>query len=281
MCYTMMMPTVLMVDNNNENLAKMVYILNNWTRMLVSYGKIDGDRMTEDFNLVQSILKCATIPKHIKRALTSCRDRLLKKNPIMEDLIPYLKKVTAILCEELENEDIANIRNSRVDKRMTKRYRTLINKIENIRLKGTTTKLCDTDIETVDKHTARTVRRIVEKRAAQDVARSNKRGKEYGNAFRQTVRRATSFGLFASYREVVDSCHRDAYSHWSIITDKNNDTFIRKRKVGYNSEEEAMAACAEYMTAHPDNKMPMTAYLCPSCGKWHIGHERFSSIEIA
>lgn len=281
MSYTMVMPTVLKVDGNNKTLAKMAYVLNNWVRMLVSYGKVDVSRLTDDFNLLQSILKCADTPKHIKRALVSCRDRLLKSNFIIDELVSYIKKVTFILCQELEDEDVANLKRSHTDKMMTKRYGKLVKKLKDIRLNGTSVKLCDTDIETVDKQTARTVRRIVEKRAAQNVAQSSKNRDEYGNAFRQAVRRATSFSLFASYREEVNSPYREPNSHWTIIADKNTGAFIRKKKVGYNTPEEAKAASIEYMNVHPEDDVPMTFYLCPSCGKWHIGHDRLSVEEIA
>lgn len=281
MSYTMVMPTVLRVDENNESLAKMAYVLNNWVRMLVSYGKVDVARLTSDFNLLQSIIKCADTPKHIKRSLTSCRDRLLKNNAVIDDLVSYIKKVTSLICDELEDEDVANLKHSRTDKRMTKRYSNLVKKIKGIKLNGTSVRLCDTDIDTLDKQTARTVRRIVEKRAAQNVAHTSKNREECGNAFRQAVRRSTSFSLFASYREEVDNPYRDANSHWTIIVDKNTGAFIRKKKIGYNTSEEAEVACIEYMKAHPEDEIPMSAYQCPTCGKWHIGHDRFSIEEIA
>ncbi len=281
MSYTMVMPTVLRVNDSNESLVKMAYILNNWVRMLISYGKVDVSRLTSDFNRLQSVLKCADTPKQIKRALASCRDRLLKSNPVIEELVSYIKKVVILLCKALEDPEVENLKHNREDKRMTRRYSMLVKKLKGIRLNGSSELLRNTDIETIDKQTARTIRRIVERRAAQNVARSIKKREENGNSFRQAVRRVTSFSLFASYREEIDSPYREPYSHFTIMVDENTGAFIRKKKVGYLTPEEAEVACIEYTKAHLNDVAPMTFYLCPSCGKWHIGHDRCTPIEIA
>ena len=120
----------------------------------------------------------------------------------------------------------------------------------------------------------RLVRRIVEKRAAQEAHKNAGKHDRETNRYRHSIQRAVSFNLYNKRYAEYDAELRAPGTHWKVSIHNSKGKKVLVAKFCYNSYEEAVEACTRYMIAHPGASRPMSAYKCDYCGKWHIGHER-------
>jgi len=130
--------------------------------------------------------------------------------------------------------------------------------------------LRNVDIDLVDGNTSRKIRRIVEKRVCQAYYQKHK--KNEGNGGRHAMKRSSSFHLHSIGQIEGKLPPRSSYTHWKRFFDPITGTRVLKPKIGYPSLEVANDAATEYMLKYESGKRYVTAYLCPHCGKWHIGH---------
>lgn len=134
------------------------------------------------------------------------------------------------------------------------------------------TYLRNVDVSLVDGHTARMVRRIVEKRACQHYFRQNRKSfRSSGNRSRHLMDRATSYELYM-LGVVEGNLKREPASHWKRKFDPLLDRVVLRKKVGYDTLEDAHRIAVRWNFIHVFDFDPVTPYYCPACKKFHVGH---------
>lgn len=276
MCYTATLPTVIKSENLNSDLLNLTRIFNHWMKMLTSYGKLDESTLQDDFSTIARVIKSHATKKDIKRAVQRCRDYALAARMQIEDLVRSLSSALNILCKAQEDKELRKVKKAYADQGMTERYRPLAKRLAKEKIRKIGREIIYTDCHTDDAKTTRLVRRIVEKRAAQEAHKNA--GKHYRetNRYRHSIQRAVSFNLYNKRYAEYDSELRTPGTHWKVQTHNSKGKKVLVAKFSYNTCEEAVEACTRYMMAHPEDPRTMSAYKCDHCGKWHIGHARFS-----
>ena len=246
--------------------------LKKWENSLINFGKIDQWHINEDYSIL-----CAFIAegksKKARRAVRECRDYSISG---FCDMAVLLSKV------QNANRILNNPNDCRINREMkkinsvgqSKRYESITKKLyaEKLRFKDGQY-LKDIDISMEDGATSRKVRRIVEKRMCQAYHRQHKHSARNDAHDRHYMKRATSFQLHnLGQIECEEGVYRSQSTHWKKVYDSISGEMVFKKKMAYSTYEEAAEAARQYMERHPEETVPVTAYLCAFCGKWHIGH---------
>ena len=274
MCYTATLPSVIKSENLNSDLLNLTRIFNRWLKMLTSYGKLDETTRQDDFTAIAKVVKSHETKKDIKRAVQRCRDYALATIMRISDFVRSLTSALNLLCKAQENKEVRKIQKARADQGMTERYRPLSKRLAKEKIRKIGREVIYTDRYTDDAETTRLVRRIVEKRAAQEVHKIAGKHDRETNRYRHSIQRAVSFNLYNKRYTEYDAELRAPGTHWKVQTHNSKGKKVLVAKFSYNTYEEAVEACTRYMMAHPEDPRPMSAYKCDYCGKWHIGHER-------
>lgn len=273
MCQTTILPTMLRAESVNSDLMRLTYVFNRWLKMLLSYGKLDETSLGTDLDLIANVMGNHSLNPRLKRDISICRFYAISEIKSNQALTDTLKKVLKKLCKFQEDSHVRRLKKIEANQGMTERYRPLSKKLEKEKIRRIGKHLSFTDINTDDSYEVKLIRRIVEKRAAQNVHRlTSKRNKET-NQFRQSVRRATSFSIYNTNFTDYDARKRAPGTHWKIYYTNKGKKMLKSKK-GYESYEEAIEVCHSYILAHPEDRLPVAAYKCDFCGKWHIGHDR-------
>lgn len=274
MCYTATLPTVIKSENLNSDLLNLTRIFNRWLKMLTSYGKLDETSLQDDFTAIAKVVKSHETKKDIKRAVQRCRDYALATALQISDLVRSLASALNLLCKAQENKELRKIKKTYADQGMTERYRPLSKRLAKEKIRKIGREVIYTDRHTDDSKTTKLVRRIVEKRAAQEAHKNAGKHDRETNRYRHSIQRAVSFNLYNKRYTEYDAGLRAPGTHWKVQTHNSKRKKVLVAKFSYNTYEEAVEACTRYMMAHPEDSCPMSAYKCDYCGKWHIGHER-------
>jgi hypothetical protein len=278
MCYINILPTAISVENTDNEEIRVAYIFNKWLQTLSKYGKIDSHTINEDFKAIDNVIRKRNVDKQVRNSVRLCRDYALAKDfvKLMKSLSDSLKA----LRDNQEDSMIHKVRTTYEDIGMTERYKPLSRRLYSEHIRKLNKDLRFADVELEDATSANLVRRIIEKRAAQQV-HHNCRGEHDGNRFRQSVRRAKSFSLYYCSLRESNSLRRESSSHWKVAIDPEIGEKRLKKKHSYRSYEEATEACHIFNAKHPKSQRPMHAYRCEYCGYWHIGHDRFVKPELS
>lgn len=274
MCYTATLPTVIKSENLNSDLLNLTRIFNRWLKMLTNYGKLDETTLQNDFIVIAKVVKSHETKKDIKRAAQRCRDYALVTVMQITDFVHSLTSALDLLCKAQENRELRKVKKAYADQGMTERYRPLSKRLAKEKIRKIGREVIYTDRHTDDAETTRLVRRIVEKRAAQEAHKNAGKHDRETNRYRHSIQRAVSFNLYNKRYAEYDAELRAPGTHWKVQTHNSKGKKVLVAKFSYNTYEEAVEACARYMMAHPEDSRPMSAYKCDYCGKWHIGHER-------
>lgn len=274
MCYTATLPTVIKSENLNSDLLNLTRIFNRWLKMLTNYGKLDETTLQNDFIVIAKVLKSHETKKDIKRAVQRCRDYALVTVMQITDFVHSLTYALDLLCKAQENRELRKVKKAYADQGMTERYRPLSKRLAKEKIRKIGREVIYTDRHTDDAETTRLVRRIVEKRAAQEAHKNAGKHDRETNRYRHSIQRAVSFNLYNKRYAEYDAELRAPGTHWKVQTHNSKGKKVLVAKFSYNTYEEAVEACARYMMAHPEDSRPISAYKCDYCGKWHIGHER-------
>jgi len=131
------------------------------------------------------------------------------------------------------------------------------------------------DITTEDPKTARLVRRIVEKRMCQTYHKQHKDVFHVcGNKSRHNMKLAVSYELYILGQvEDIRNRSRGEYTHWKRKYDPNTGKVVFKKKVGYNTIEEAKFFAIKLVQEKPWCHKAVNVYRCTHCNQYHIGHE--------
>ena len=276
MCHTTIHPILTNLEYINPELSEIIRILNHWQKMLINYGKLDGNGSKYDFNVIAEVIKSKCIHKRIKRAVLRCRDCALAGTVNTDRLLQSVKTALNIICKNQEGKEIRALKKFYADQGMTERYRPLTKRLRRVTIHKIDRKLMYTDYHTSDAKTTRLVRRIVEKRSAQMAHKLMCKRCRETNKSRYSTRRAISFNLYYTNFTEFNGQRRAAGTHWKVISRNSKGKKILKAKIGYNSYEDAVMACNRYNSTHPKDLYVVTAYKCKHCGKWHIGHDRLN-----
>ena len=168
MCYTATLPTVVKSDNLNSDLLNLTRIFNRWLKMLTSYGKLDETSLLDDFTAIAKVVKSHETNKDIKRAVQRCSDYALSAAMQIADLVRALSSALNLLCKAQEDKELRKIKKTYADQGMTERYRPLSKRLAKEKIRKIGREVIYTDRHTDDSKTTKLVRRIVEKRAAQE-----------------------------------------------------------------------------------------------------------------
>ncbi len=271
MCYTAILPTIAEGATVSEELMQITYIFNRWMKMLTNYGKLDESRINEDCSVIARFIKSEGIERRLRRAAERCRNAAVSDSNA-EYLLDVLRFTLDMLCEAQENAEISAIKKAYADQGMTERYRPLTRRLAREKIRKLGKGLNYTDLYVDDSATCKLVRRFVEKRAAQAVYKYSGSRDRSGNRFRQSVRRAVSFSLYNKRFTDYDLAMRQSNTHWKVVVRAGERKLLAKHC--YKTFEEAQEAANRLVAKYPDDPRPVSAYKCPRCGKWHIGHTR-------
>lgn len=271
---TAILPTVLSNDSANTSLMEITYVLNRWLKMLTNYGKLDECSLCSDIEIISRVIDSTQVVDNMWRAMVNCRYYAITKSGSVEYFMAQIEKTLKLLCRKQDCHEIRKIKRNRADQGMTERYRPLTKRLEKEKIRKLNKHMAYVDLDFDNSNDVKLIRRIVEKRAAQDVHQWNNSKNKETNEFRQRVRRATSFSLYQTSFTDYDARKRAPGTHWRIIRLSRKGKVILKSKKGYSSYEAALEACNRYVLSHPEDRIPMSAYKCEFCGKWHIGHDR-------
>lgn len=275
MCHTTILPTILSHESANAStLMQVTYILNRWLKMLANYGKLDESSLCSDVEIISGVIDSTQIVDNMWRALVNCRYYAISKSYSVESFLDQIEKTLKLLCRMQDCYEIKKIKKNRADQGMSERYRPLKKRLEKEKILKLNKHLAYVDLDIDNSYDVKLIRRIVEKRAAQDVHKWNNAKSKESNEFRQRVKRATSFSLYQTSFTDYDARKRAPGTHWRIIRLNKKGKLILKSKKGFSSYEEALEACNRYVLRHPEDPIPMSAYKCEFCSKWHIGHDR-------
>jgi hypothetical protein len=277
MCQINILPIAIRVEDMDNELIRLAHILNKWFRILSKYGKIDGHTFNNDFTAIAKVVRKRRVDARLRKSVLLCRDYALTKN--FAKLMELLPDTLKALRDNQEAPMIKQVRATHKNNGMTERYKPLSHRLYREHVRKLNKDLRFADVELENAKSAKLVRRIVEKRAAQQV-HHNCRGEHDGNRFRQSVRRAKSFSLYCCSQCESNSLRRESGSHWKIAIDPETGEQRLTRKHSYGSYEEAIEACHTFTTNHPESQLPMHAYQCKCCNYWHIGHSRFAKPEL-
>jgi hypothetical protein len=183
------------------------------------------------------------------------------------------------ILRDLNNDEyISEVQSNYKDHRMTRKFNNLSKRLMNEKIKAIDKPLKYVDVDTSDSYSAKLLRRIVEKRAAQEVRKRSKK-MEDNSSLRHQIRRAKSYCLQTiAYGEpdTLKKLGARARSHYHPRVDSNIPGELKK-KHSYNTYEEALIICEKMRKNNPNDDTPIVPYKCSSCSKWHIGHDRYYS----
>ena len=189
-------------------------------------------------------------------------------------LSSQLRHTLKQLCHTLDSGSIKKVKKIRSDIGMSEFYRPLSRRLRKEKIRKVGKQLRYVDRNSNDAKTTKLVDRIIEKRAAQEVYKLWKNSAPDSNWYRQKIRRAKSFNLYNMDFSDYKAEERFRGTHWAVTYDYKGKRRFRK-KLSFDSMEEAEKASKSYNEAHPEQEYPMTAYQCAHCGKFHIGHDRY------
>lgn len=282
MCYNAILPVTINSDNLNDSLVKLTYTFNRWLKMLIKYGKLDSDTLSDDFITISKVLRSKSIDRSLKTVIKSCRDYVLTAVNPMTKLQNMLNSALNLISNTLEDKEIMKVKAFYDDRGMTERYKYLSKRLAREKVRRINREIIYTDACSDDSATTRLVRRIVEKRAAQAVYKSFGKRRGETTSYRQSIRRAVSFSLYNASFTDYDAKKRASGTHWRVDFCHRGKLKRLKAKRSYNTREEATEAYNKYLLLHPEDLRPISVYRCGHCGKWHIGHTYVSldSVEL-
>lgn len=246
--------------------------LKRWESSLVNYGKVDQWNINEDYSILGAFIAGGG-SKAARSAVRECRDYSISGSCDATVLLSMVRNANRILNKPYDdriNRELKKLNSIGQAKRYVSTTKKLYG--EKLRFKGGQY-LKDIDISMEDGATSRKVRRIVEKRMCQAYHRQHKQLTRNDGQDRHYMKRATSFQLHnLGQIECESGVCRSQSTHWKKTYDPITGEVVFKKKMAYSSYEEAAEAARQYMMRHPEETVPMTAYRCAFCGKWHIGH---------
>ncbi len=257
---------------------EIIKVLKRWEKSLKRYGKLNEWSRNEDFSVLGNYLRNKQRSSTERELIRQVRDKAACLSFDSASLLSVTRKAIRIF-EPINEETICTIR-ANADYVVLKngqeaRFRHETERIFGERLRFKSGMLLrNFDIETERSRDSKKVRRIVEKRMCQAYHRMHKRQHDDSNRDRYWKHRATAFQLYnIGQIENVNNVTRKASSHWKVMYDPCTGGMVFKKKMSYNTEQEALDAIFVWKLIHPTDPVEMHAYQCETCHKWHKGHD--------
>jgi hypothetical protein len=262
-----------------ENLKR---VLKSWKKSILNTGKVDNWNISSDLCVLGNYLRYEKDDNvEVLSLVRNLRDRIIYST---NDTDSKSAKIITRLLNLLEPKDftlekaIKRVAKNKKDcGSQRRRFKGVTQRIFNERLKFKGGMLLrNFDIETEAASDSRIVRKIIEKRMCQayyKMMRSYTKFETPTNIDRYSSRRATRFQLFNIGQ--VDDIHsqtRGDSTHWKHLYDEQTGKMVLKKKVAFQTWEEAQEGLKSWRKKHPWEYFTVNAYKCASCGKWHIGH---------
>lgn len=218
----------------------------------------------------------------VSRLLTACIDATKSKTPDNKQILKDVRHALFLIQAEINT--VKKKKGIDVDYGQRKRYEAVTKKLyaEKLRFKENKN-LREADVTLMEGKDARKVRRIVEKRMCQEYHRQHKSCSDYKETgkTRHEMDRAVSYELY-NLGQLCGYTHKRGFgTHWKKVFDYSTGEFVMKKKVEYDTIEEAQLSIELYRYAHPDDNRPMEAYFCEHCHHYHIGHGRTKKETVA
>lgn len=246
-----------------------------WINVLNVYGKLDRSYLFKDYDALGRYIKYEK-NKRLAAMAKDCRDYTLLDTFSIEILIEKIKcLITTIekFHKEEEKESVDQINTKFVSRRQSSRHLDSTPKIyfEQLHFSKEET-LRSFDITISSPSASRKVRRIVEKRVCQAYHRQHhSHERSVSNCRRYCMKRAVSYQLH-DLGQIDEVTHRRTGTHWKRSIDSITGQVVLKPKQNYSTMEKAVMAAQKYNKRFPNEKLPMEAYKCVHCNKYHIGH---------
>lgn len=252
-------------------------VLKRWETSLERYGKLDEWKRTDDLSILGNYLRSKQGNGTIREHIRLIRDKAICQPINATSLVTTIRKAISMMEPDIERPiQVTNkngecwIQKNGQDVRF--RHETQHIFMEKLRFKDGMF-LRNFDIETEATCDSRKVRRIVEKRMCQAYHRMHKRVNKGSNHDRYWKHRATAFQLYnIGQIENVHNLSRGESSHWKIMYDPQTGGMVFKKKMAYDTEQDALEAISVWKILHPSDTIEMHAYKCEKCHKWHKGH---------
>lgn len=250
-------------------------ILQRWQRSLSFRGTLDEWSLNEDYSKIEKFLR-GSKNHSLNAKVARCRDLSIK--PQVNDKRLSLAITKALNCLTHDIQEKYDVEMERPTAGQRERYHAISKSLGKERVrqcKGQ--RLRNLDVTILNKKDSKLVRRIVEKRMCQEYHRQHKSNfHTTGNRTRQNLRRAVSYQLYNLGQLEGDHMTRDFGTHWKWKYDRIIQTWVLKKKVGYNTYEDALNASMRSEKLH---KETFQVYQCDHCKKYHIGHAREDGME--
>lgn len=269
---------VTLVSNQKSTTMKkkIFQMMRRWLNVLNVSGKLDQLYQVKDYNTLGQFIMHEK-DKRLLAMAKDCRDYSLSTAFSAENLI---KKINLLMIEleklikkeEKKSADYVDIRFESICQSVL--YRSATRRIygEKLHFAGEMS-LRNFDVNMAAHSDSRKVRRIVEKRMCQAYHRQNHLYMHSeSNSLRHGMHRAVSYQLH-NLGQIEKVTRRSAGSHWKQAIDCVTGQSVLKPKQSYSTIEEAEMVAQKYTKRHPNEELPMTAYKCAHCNKYHIGHE--------
>lgn len=255
-------------------------VLKSWRSSLKRYGKLDSWNLSRCLSILSDYIMSRDDNKIIRDKVRLIRDAAICPSTNMERLKDRIDSVMEMVMPQ-PKVNVCMITKMKNGRRLLEgqsvRFWAETHKIfgERLRFRGGML-LRNFDIETENAKDSRKVRRIVEKRMCQAYHRQNKKSdrEENSNSDRYWMQRATSYQLHnIGQVEHVKNVSRGLSTHYKKEYDPLTGEIVFKKKMTYQTKEEALEAIDHWYVTHPEDVGKMQAYQCSKCHKWHIGHK--------
>jgi hypothetical protein len=263
--------------------TEVINILKNWYSSLERNGKLDVRNLSQNLSVIGGYVRAKEDSRNNRDLVRQIRDKAICPTTDIRSLQNQIIKALETLEPRKEIKIKGSYQNSTW---------TIMKEGQEFRFRGQTAKIFEEklkfkngmllrnfDVETESASDSRKVRKIIEKRMCQAYHKMRRKNKNapHSNRDRYCEKRATAYQLYnIGQIECVSDVSRGSSTHWKRMYDSQTGTVVLKKKMAYSNEEAALSAIKKWKVSHPNDKGVMHAYKCSHCGKWHIGHDRYS-----
>lgn len=248
-----------------------IQILKRWENTVVREGSLRVEHYSKVAGEIDSFIRTDENKAAVK-LLSSCRDAALTESTESDRLLKEIRFAYFLIRKDANDEKRKN--GEQVDLGQRQRYKFASRRMYAEKLKFMGRKLREADLSLLEGKESRKVRRIIEKRMCQEYHKQHKCFEDYHqNAKkRHDMDRAVSYQIYNLGQFGAYAFKRKASSHWKRVEDFSSKDYVLKKKMGYKTLAEAEMHIELYKLSHPEDSRPMSAYFCPHCNHYHIGH---------
>ena len=247
-------------------------ILKKWEKVVAHEGSLKVEHYSAVAEEIDNYIRTDE-NKTVTKLLASCRDSAITASTESHRILKNIRVAYYLIRKNVNDEKRDN--GEQVDLGQRQRYKYATRKLYLEKLRFMKDKnLREADLSLLEGKENRKVRRIIEKRMCQEYHKQHKLFDSYRlNAKkRHDMDRAVSYQVYNLGQYGAFDFKRSSSSHWKRVEDYASKDYVLKKKMEYETMAEAKIHIELYKLAHPEDKRPMSAYYCPHCQHYHIGH---------